>query len=99
MLAVTLTSLQKSQKYLSNRAQYSLYKIYDWLKERKLNLNLSKFLNNTKNTTISTFEIEKNFIYFSSTKVFKDLRTFIAKNFKWNYHFNYLFRIARTLSF
>ena len=31
--------------------------------------------------------------------MFKDLRVFISKNFKWNNHINYLYQIAATTFF
>ena len=40
-----------------------------------------------------------NNIILSSTKVIKDLKIFIAKNFEWNHQINYLYRIAATTSF
>ena len=47
-----------------------------------------------KNTTISTFKFKINDINFSSTKVFKDIRNFIAKNLELNHHIIYIYRIA-----
>ena len=51
---------QKIFSKLNTTLQNSLDKIYNWLKERKLNLNPSKcqVLNIKKNTTISTFDIK-----------------------------------------
>ena len=81
--------------------QNSLDKIYNWLKERKLNLNpgIYQVLNIQKNTTISTFDFKINNTNLSSIKMFKDLGIFVAENLKRKHQISYLFRISSTTSF
>ena len=79
----------------------SLDKIYNWLKERKLNLNPSKchVLNIYTSTCIPIFDFKINNVILPKTEVFKDLGIFISGNLKWNHHINYIYRTASILSF
>ena len=47
-----------------------------------------------KYTNISSFDFKINDIILTSTKMFKDLKIFVAKSFEWNHQINYLYRIA-----
>ena len=71
------------------------------LKERKLDLNPSKFqvLNFKRNTSSTTPDFRTNNISLPSTKVFEHHGIFIAENLKWNYHINYVYEIASIISF
>ena len=55
--------------------QKTLDKIYNWLKERKLNLNPRKYhvLNIHRSTSIPTFDLKINNVILPKTEVFKDL--------------------------
>ena len=52
-----------------------------------------------KKTTISTFHFRINYLNLSLTKVFKDLRILIVKNFEWENYIKYLYWIAATTFF
>ena len=63
------------------------------------NSSKCQVLNIQKKPKILIFDFEINNTNLSSTKVFKDLRIFVAENLKLNHHNNYLNSIASTTSF
>ena len=60
---------------------------------------LCHFLNIHRSTCVPTFNFKINNVILPKTEVFKELRTFISGNLKWNHHINYIYRTASILSF